>query len=92
MWQSVIVAVITGGLSFIGIAYSTRKSHDTTIQEIKYEIATIKKDISTLDEKVSKHNNLIERMYNVEKTVTVLDERQRTANHRIDDLEVNNGK
>lgn len=43
--------------------------------------------IEQLEKKVDKHNNLIERMYHVEQAVTVLDEKIRVANHRIDDLE-----
>ena len=43
--------------------------------------------IEQLEKKVDTHNNLIERMYHVEQAVTVLDEKIRVANHRIDDLE-----
>lgn len=43
--------------------------------------------IEQLEKKVDKHNNLIERMYHVEQAVTVLDEKIKVANHRIDDLE-----
>ena len=43
--------------------------------------------IEQLEKKVDKHNNLIERMYHVEQAVTVLDEKIRVANHRLDDLE-----
>ena len=43
--------------------------------------------IEQLEKKVDKHNNLIERMYHVEQAVTVLDEKIKVANHRLDDLE-----
>lgn len=36
---------------------------------------------------MEKHNNLISRTYELEKEYSVLDERIRVANHRIDDLE-----
>ncbi len=43
--------------------------------------------ISQLEKKVDKHNHLVERMYSVEDKINILDEKQKVANHRIDDLE-----
>lgn len=43
--------------------------------------------IDALETKVEKHNQLVERMYNVEARADVLDEKVKVANHRIDDLE-----
>jgi glucose-6-phosphate-specific signal transduction histidine kinase len=43
--------------------------------------------IEQLEKKVDKHNNLIERMFRAEEAITVLDEKMKAANHRIDDLE-----
>lgn len=43
--------------------------------------------IEQLEKKVEKHNNLIERTYKVEESVTLLDEKIKVANHRLDDLE-----
>lgn len=43
--------------------------------------------IEQLEKKVEKHNNLIERTYKLEESVTLLDEKIKVANHRIDDLE-----
>ena len=43
--------------------------------------------IEQLEKKVDKHNNLIERMFKAEEAITVLDEKIKDANHRIDDLE-----
>lgn len=40
-----------------------------------------------LTKKVDKHNNLVERMYKVEKENEVSNEKIKVANHRIDDLE-----
>jgi len=33
------------------------------------------------------HNSIIERMYKVEQKVSLIDEKIKVANHRIDDLE-----
>lgn len=43
--------------------------------------------IEQLENQVKKHNNLIERMFNLEAKVDVLEEKQDVANHRISDLE-----
>lgn len=48
--------------------------------------------VEQLEKKVDKHNNLIERMFNLEGKVEVLEEKQDVANHRIDDLEEDNKK
>ena len=45
--------------------------------------------IEQLEKKVEKHNNVIERVYNLEKDEAVIKEEIKVANHRIDDLEKN---
>lgn len=84
---SIITSVITGGLTLIGVIYTNRKQHDVTVQEIKTELALMHQEIGQLEHKQDIHNHVIERVYQLEKAVEVLDERQKTANNRIDDLE-----
>ena len=43
--------------------------------------------IGQLEEKVNKHNNLIDRVYRLEEKAKLEGERIKVANHRIDDLE-----
>lgn len=43
--------------------------------------------IEQLEKKVDKHNNALERMYDLEAREDVVEEKIRVANHRIDDLE-----
>ena len=43
--------------------------------------------ISQLEEKVEKHNKVVERVYVLEKDKAVIQEEIKVANHRIDDLE-----
>ena len=43
--------------------------------------------IEQLEKKVDKHNNLIERTYQIEKASAVMQNDIKAANHRIDDLE-----
>ena len=43
--------------------------------------------IEQLEKKVDKHNHVVERMYAIEKQVSVIDEKIKVENHRINDLE-----
>ena len=43
--------------------------------------------IEQLEKKVEKHNNVLERVYVLEKDEAVIKEDIKVANHRIDDLE-----
>lgn len=43
--------------------------------------------LEQLEKKVQAHNNLIDRMYQVEERTELQEEKIRVANHRIDDLE-----
>lgn len=87
IWISLLGSLFTGGLALVGVIYTSRKQHDVTIQKVKTEIAFVKKDITTLEASVSKHNGVVERMFAAEKAIGLLDERLKTANHRISDLE-----
>ena len=43
--------------------------------------------IEQLEKRVEKHNNVIERVYSLEKDEAVFEEELQVVNHRIDDLE-----
>lgn len=74
--EAILVAVITGGLTLIGTIISNSSNHSKTIYRIEQ-----------LEKKQDIHNGVIERMYKVEKAIEILDDRQKSANHRISDLE-----
>ena len=74
--ESIIVAVITGGMALLGNVLSNLSTHSKTMYRIEQ-----------LEKKQDIHNKVIERVYQLEKVTEVLEERQKTANHRIDDLE-----
>ena len=84
---AITTSVITGGLTLTGVIFTSRKQHDVTVQEIKTELALMHQEIEQLEHKQDIHNQVIERVYQLEKAVDILDEKQKTANHRIDDLE-----
>lgn len=87
VWINLFGSLITGGLALLGVVYTSRKQHDVTISEVKTEIALVKKDITTLEASVGKHNSVVERMFAAEKAIDLLDERIKVANNRIADLE-----
>lgn len=73
-------AVIVGGLAFLGTlagAYMANKKQ-TAIWAYRLE---------ELEKKVDKHNQVIERTYELESRADVIDEQIKVANHRIADLE-----
>lgn len=76
MTDAIIVALITGVFSFLGVYISNRKS--AALMEFR---------LKALEEKVQAHNNLVQRMYAVEERSTVIEEKMKVANHRLDDLE-----
>lgn len=52
-----------------------------------HKMGVIEKSIISLEEKQSKHNNLIERTFLIERDLSVLKEQIKVENHRIEDLE-----
>ena len=76
MTPEIIVALIAGGVSVLGVILTNNASNKILQEQIK-----------ELTHQVEKHNSVIERTYEAEKQIDVLKEKQRVANHRIDDLE-----
>lgn len=64
-----------------------REESKATDQEMHSDILLIRKDISTLSERVEKHNSVIERVFKLEQGAAVQTEQIKVVNHRIDDLE-----
>lgn len=76
MTEAIIVAALGLVGTLVGSYLANRKS-----------TALIAYRLEQLEQKVSKHNNLLERTYALEESVALMDERVRVANHRIADLE-----
>lgn len=76
MVESIIVGILSL-LGTLGGAYlANRKSS-----------ALIAYRLEQLEEKVNKHNGVIERTYNLEKRVEVDEQRLKVTEHRLEDLE-----
>lgn len=76
MTEAIIVALLGLAGTLAGSYLANRKS-----------TALIVYRLEQLEQKVSKHNKLVERTYALEEAVALAEERQKVANHRIDDLE-----
>lgn len=76
MTEAIIVALLGLVGTLAGSYLANRKS-----------TALIVYRLEQLEQKVSKHNKLVERTYALEEAVALAEERQKVANHRIDDLE-----
>ena len=87
MTEGIIVSLITGILSILGVIITVAFGHKKTSAQLKEQTNVTIYRIDQLEKKVEKHNNVIERVYNLEKNEAVIEEEIKVANHRIDDLE-----
>ena len=78
--ESIIVAIITGGLALAGVVMSNRAAADKTQAQISTAQAVTDTKLEELTREVREHNNFAKR-------VPVLEEQIKVANHRIEDLE-----
>ena len=72
--------VLSALLALIGSLAGTFGGIVTTNRLTQYRL-------KQLEEKVDKHNKVIDRTYKLEQHTAVLDEEIKVANHRIEDLE-----
>lgn len=82
MTDTIIVALITGGISLLGVIVSNVATHRKTMALIEYKLKELRDDLITLSKRVDEHNHLVERMAAVESST-------KSAHHRLDGLEQN---
>lgn len=78
--DAIIVSLITGGCSVIGVIITTLATSRRTEQKMATAQAVTDTKIEELTREVREHNNFAKR-------VPVLEEQIKVANHRITDLE-----
>lgn len=83
MSETIIVAL----LSCIGTATGSVVSILTANRLTNYKIDVVQKEMEELKEETKKHNEVIARTYKLEEKASLIEEKIRVANHRIDDLE-----
>lgn len=78
----ILVALITGGFSYLGVAKTVKASNNKMQTEQAQQIAIIgqqingiKEDVKRLEAKQDKHNAVIERTFKLEQQVADLEKR-----------------
>lgn len=79
MSETIIVALLSLAGTLMGSLFGILAANKLVVYRIEQ-----------LEKKVEKHNNVLERVYALEKDEAVIKEEIKVANHRIDDLEKNN--
>ena len=76
MSENIIIALI----AFVGTLAGSYLAQRKTTALVVYRL-------EQLENKVDKHNSVVERTYKLEQNFCIMDEKMRVANHRIEDLE-----
>ena len=87
MESSIWVAIITGLISLIGTIITVTMANKQTLntlseqskladEKINGKIGILEEKIDTLSKRVEKHNSMVERTYNLETRVAVLEDRK----------------
>lgn len=85
MSDAIIVAIITGGLSLIGVIVSNNRTAQSMDAKLDKQQAVTETKLEELTREVRTHNNFAKR-------IPVLEEQMKVANHRIADLEKEKGE
>ena len=85
MSEAIIVAIITGGLSLIGVIVSNNRTAQSMDAKLDKQQAVTETKLEELTREVRTHNYFAQR-------VPVLEEQMKVANHRIADLEKERGE
>ena len=78
--ETIIAASISGLITLAVCMVNNHYQNNSTRSLIEYRL-------KKLEEKVDKHNNVVERTYKLEELTALQEEKIKVANHRIDDLE-----
>ena len=78
--ETIVVAIITGGLSLLGVIITSNKTTRDVQAKLDMQQAVTETKLEELTREVREHNNFAQR-------VPVLEERIKVANRRIADLE-----
>ena len=82
MTETILVALITGGLSLLGVIITSNKTTRDVEVKLDKQQAVTETRLEELTREVREHNNFARR-------VPVLEEQIKVGNHRIADLEHN---
>lgn len=80
MADEIIVALITGGLSFLGVVITNSRGRMNLQKEIEKQQAVFDTKLDELTREVRKHNEFAER-------IPVIENKIKVNEHRIEDIE-----
>ena len=80
MSEAIVVALITGGLSLVGVVTTCLATAKKSEKAIEVSQAVMKTELAELTREVREHNNFAKRMPVVEEQIKVI-------NHRLTDLD-----
>ena len=83
MTETIVVALITGGLSLLGVIITSSKTTKEVEAKLEKQQAVTDTNLEELTREVREHNNFARR-------VPVVEEQIKVINHRIADLEHRN--
>lgn len=87
MGESIIVAIISGGLALIGSILSSKATENNLLHEQREQNAVQNERIANLTAEVKKHNEFAVKIPILQGDIKLLEERLKVANNRIADLE-----
>lgn len=85
MSEAIIVAIITSGVSLLGVIFSNITTAKNMDAKLDKQQAVTETKLEELTREVRAHNNFAQR-------IPVLEEQIKVANHRIADLEKEKGE
>ena len=85
MSEAIIVAIITSGVSLLGVIFSNITTAKNMDAKLDKQQAVTETKLEELTREVRAHNNFAQR-------IPVLEEQIKVANHRIEDLEKERGE
>ena len=85
MSEAIIVAIISSGVSLLGVIFSNSTTAKNMDAKLDKQQAVTETKLEELTREVREHNNFAKR-------VPVLEEQIKVANHRIEDLEKERGE
>ena len=85
MSEAIIVAIITSGVSLLGVIFSNSTTAKNMDAKLDKQQAVTETKLEELTREVRAHNNFAQR-------IPVLEEQINVANHRIADLEKERGE
>ena len=85
--ETIISAIISAGAAIVVCLITQNRQAMRLEAQLDKQTALLEQRLTTLSDRVEKHNNVIERTYKLEELTAVQEEQIKVANPRIEDLE-----